>query len=278
MTAPEVQQNCFAPIFWEPVEATGERIAVGAAVLVNGAASAHRIIREDVLQCLYGKRASGTMNLIETALRMIGIVAQEGMVGLRSPIGGFHVGDPVYAEPQSVGEALRVCALMYSSLANISAFDELDAEDTPAPEEVSRRFFTEVRAAVIDRRPDLATYFGRRAPLSEGGNPVVFGFCSPRALLHFSVLHPVRQSAGVRDARARLWELSRAREMVSFDLAGLVVGVPSEEDPTLSGKQLTALRNNIAEIKREADENHMRLFPVTTAAAGAARVIEFAGI
>ncbi|MBL8445641.1 MAG: hypothetical protein JNK52_16490 [Zoogloeaceae bacterium] len=276
MTTATALPNCFAPVFWEPVEATGERLAVGAVVRFDNQVSVHRIIRDDILDCLYGKKAANTRILIDTAMQMVKIVAQASMESIACPVGGFSVGAPRYTEPKSIGDALRVCALMYSSLANINSFDELEESDAPAPEEASRRFSTEVRKVVTARRPDLADYFSRSAVLIDGGEPVRFGFCSHKAVLHFGLLHPVRQASGVRDARARLWELSRAREIAALQTAALIVGAPRMDDPTLSGKQIDALRRNLLEIEREADANAMRFFTATTVDAAADRVIEFA--
>lgn len=268
--------NCFAPVFWEPVEATGERLAVGSIVRFNGQVTAHRIIRDDILNCLYGKKAANARTLINTALQMLQVVAGAGMESLACPVGGFSVGTPRYTQPQSISEALRVCALMHSSLSNINAFDELEETDTPAPEEAGRRFATDVRARVLTTNPGLAQYFSRTAPLLDGGEPVRFGYCSPRSVLHFGVLHPVRQASGVRDARARLWELSSARTYAKLPLAALIFATPREDDPTLSGKQISAVRRNLKEIELEADKNEMRFIPVTTAEEGAQKVIEFA--
>ncbi|NTV09158.1 MAG: hypothetical protein HGA47_00075 [Zoogloea sp.] len=268
--------DCFAPIVWEPVQATGERLTVGAVVRFEGKVTAHRILRNDMLDCLYGKKAADVRNLIDTALEMIRIVCEHSVEGAQSPMGGFEIGPARYTEPKSVGDALRVCALMFSSLANINAIDDLAEEDTPAPEEAGRRFATEVRDRVLVLRRDLEPYFNRSATLIEGGVPVRFGFCSPSVVLHFGVLHPVRQAAGVRDARARLWELSRAREFAQIPLAALIVGSPREDDPTLSGKQVDALRRNLREIEREADENRMRFLSVNSVESAAEKVIEFA--
>ena len=57
-----------------------------------------------------------------------------------------------------------------------------------------------------------------------------FGLCTPRTVVHFGVLHPIRQAAGVRDARAPLWQLSRAREFANLAHAELIVAAPRIDD------------------------------------------------
>ena len=125
-------------------------------------------------------------------------------------------------------------------------------------------------------RPDLASSFGRTGELISGGMAVKFGFLSPLAILHFTVLHPVRQSASVRDARARIFELQRGREIAGIRSAALIAAVPREDDATLGARQRELLRANRIEIEREADSVNLRWIAVHSAIQGAERVIEFA--
>ena len=156
----------------------------------------------------------------------------------------------------------------------MDGWDELEESDVPAPEEVNKRFATEVRDAVISVRPELARNFSRQAVLIQGGMPVRFGYFSDRAVLHFSVLHPVRQAASVRDARARLWELSRAKAFAGLQRAALITAVPRDNEITLGEKQREALRANRNEVEQEADAVDMRVYPVSSVSEAADRVLE----
>ncbi|MGO4151388.1 hypothetical protein [Cupriavidus sp. YAF13] len=189
---------------------------------------------------------------------------------------GLEAGPLRHTPAKNLADALKTAALLYSSLSNLDKLDDMEEVDAPTQEEGNRRFTTDVRDRVISQRPDLAQYFGRTAVLIEGGEHTRFGFVNPKAILHFGVLSPVRQPSGLRDARARLWELHRAKEISGINLAGLIFGAPSEDDPTLSTRQIDAMRRNLREIEQEADSYDMRFFPVATAQAGATRVIEFA--
>lgn len=269
------------PIFWEPVEGTGERLMAGVVLRFNGEWSAQRMLRDDVLESLYGKAAANPRRLIDEALNLCLAVVQaageQGLEALNVPIMGMHPGNLRSTDALSVGDALRQAVLLHASLAQLDGWDELEESDTPAPEEVNKRFATEVREAVINARPELAKNFNRQAVLFEGGMPVRFGYLSERAVLHFSVLHPVRQAASVRDARARLWELSRAKAFAGIRKAALITAVPRDDDLTLGVKQREALRANRNEIEREADEVEMRVYPVTSVPEATERVLELAG-
>lgn len=269
------------PIYWEPVEGTGERLMAGVVLRFNGEWAAQRMLRDDVLDSLYGKAAANPRRLIDEALNLclsvVRAAGDQGLEALSTPVMGLHPGGLRTTDAFSVGDALRQAVLLHASLAQLDGWDELEESDTPAPEEVNKRFATEVRDAVISARPELARNFNRQAVLFQGGLPVRFGYLSDRAVLHFSVLHPVRQAASVRDARARLWELSRAKAFAGLQRAALITAVPRDNEITLGEKQRQALRANRNEVEREADAVDMRVYPVTSVSEATERVLDVVG-
>ncbi|MGN6524939.1 MAG: hypothetical protein ACTHL8_00990 [Burkholderiaceae bacterium] len=269
----------WVPIFWEPVDGTGERLMAGVILRFNEQWTTHRMLRDDVLDSLYGRASASPRALIDHGLRMCLSIAElggfEALCRTKEPLMGMYAGMHRTTDALSVGDALRQAVLLHASLAKLEGWDDLEEADAPAPEEVNRRFATEVREAVIAARPELARNFGRRA-LLDGELPVRFGYLSDRAVIHFSVLHPVRQAASVRDARARLWELSRARVRAGIEHAALITAVPRDDDPTLGSNQRDALRANRLEIEREADAVTMRAHAVTNVDDATARVLELA--
>lgn len=272
----ELAPRCaWRPLFWEPVAGTGERLMVGIVHDFGGETGTARIIRDDVLDALYGKAADGVRRLLEHAFQMYLAAAKASSLGdVGVSMMGLHAGDLRETEVRSLTELLHVAALLYSSLANMDKLDELDEADAPQQEDVNRRFSTEVRSGVASIRPDLSVNFGKGGRLVPGGQLVKFGYFSPTAVLHFTVLNAVRQAAGVRDARARLFELQRARDVAGIGKAALIAAVPRDDDPTLGPKQREQLKLNRAEIESEADAVKMRWVAVSTVPAAVAHVIE----
>ncbi|MCW8918944.1 MAG: hypothetical protein OQL08_09045 [Gammaproteobacteria bacterium] len=264
------------PVYWEPVAGTGERIAVGAIIEREDGIVAKRIIRDDVLQCMYGKAAKGVVTMLETGFTtIIEMVKVIGISGDFPAILGLTLGKTRHTHATTLNDALRICAMMYSSLANISDFDDMDDADAPSQDESNQRFGTAVRELVVTKQPVLEKYFGRSVPLLQDGKKTKFGFCNERVIIHFGVLSPVRQSSSVKDARARLWELHRAREFVGLDSAALIFAIPRQDDPTLSPKLLGAAKDNIMEIELEANSYKMDFAPVNTVEQAAERVLEY---
>ena len=268
------------PIFWEPVYGTGERLMVGVVAEFQNEFIRQKIIRDDVIDALYGKQSANPKKLIDEALKISLEVIKEVGFDLAkeksSEILGLHLGSKRITKVISINDLMRQAALLHSSLARLDAFDDLEEQDVPTQEETNKRFVTEVKDLVMERRPDLVKNFNKSGRLTEDGQLVKFGYLSPRAVLHFSVIHASRQPSGVRDARARLWELSNAKQYAHIHSAALITGIPREDDPTLGPKQKLSLSANVREIEKEADGRDMRFLPVHSSLEGALRVIEFA--
>lgn len=267
------------PLYWEPVSGTGERLMVGVVYGFGGEFRAVRTIRKDVLECLFGRSASGLVSLIDESIRVVQLIAAESrsLDGVSSEVFGLAPGELRNTAAASAVELLETACLLYSSLVNLDKLDDVDENDAPQQEDVNRRFGTEVRTEVLKIRPDLSSGFGATAQLITGGQAVKFGFSSHRAIIHFTVLHPVRHNASLRDARAKLFELQRAREISGIPHAALIAAAPRQDDPTLGSKQRDQLRVNQIEIEREADAVDMRWYPAHSATEGATRLIAVAG-
>jgi len=270
--------NGWVPVFWEPVSGTGEQLMVGVVVRFDSNITAHRIIREDVLTALYGKSSGKPLSMIEFALNDLKTIAiHRGLEALEHESSmGLSCRRARLTEPESIDDALRTAATMFSSLANIDLVDSLEDIDVPNQEEQVRHWTIDVREKVLTTRPALGKSFNKAVKFYPDGEPVRFGFINDRAVIHFGVLRPIQQSSSLRDSRARLWELARAQEAVKRPHAALLLAVPRVGDPVLGEKQLAYAQRNQREIEREADEVQIRLRTVTSADEGAKLVLELA--
>lgn len=278
-TKPNSKLGSWRPLYWEPVTGTGERLMVGVVYSFAEELRAVRTIRKDVLHCMFGKAATGLLTLIDESLKATQVAAEatNGLEQLMLPIFGLVPGELRVTQAKSSGDLIETACLLYSSLVNLDKLDVAEESDAPQQEEVNRRFSTEVREEVLKLRPELSIGFGNGVELVPGGQRVRFGYSSQRALLHFTVLHPVRHSASMRDARARIFELQQARSLSNIHTAALIAGTPRLDDPTLGTKQRQQLRDNQHEIEREADAVNLRWYAAHSATEGATRLIELAG-
>lgn len=261
------------PLFWEPVEGTGERLMAAALIKMADGVSSHLLLRDDVLDVMYGSAAAALKTMFESALQAYWQMAQAN-VPITAKLFGMHPGNTIHTDVSSRNEAVKVAALMFSSLANLDKIDEEEAE--PLPSEVSKRFMTSVRERVLQTAPQLERYFNRLSPLLDDSDEVRFGFISERVMIHFSVYSPARPGASLRDARAKLWELERGQAHTRIPTAGILIAVPHDDDPTLGSKQQTQLRASLSSLEREADKVNLLQWPARSIDEAASRVCQMA--
>lgn len=263
----------WTPIYWQPVMGSGERIMAGALVDFENEITAHRLISNDVLKTLYGSSAKNLEKLLDTAFGLQQQMAQSIGLNKLPELMGLHQGATHTTIANSRLEALRQALLLYSSMCNMDVLDDASDEDKPIFSDANKRFFTEVREHTAITHPAYLNYFSRQSPLFSGGEPVKFGFLSEKSIVHFSVLHHIRQQQSVSAARAKLWELSGARDYIGTK-AAMIMAVPRFDDATLGSNQIEAAKKNIGEIEQEADKREMRLYCVNTASEGASQLIK----
>ena len=237
--------------------------------------TAHRLIRNDVLKTLYGSSAKNLEKLLDTAFSLQQQMAQSIGLDKLPELMGLHQGATHTTMANSRLEALRQAVLLYSSMCNMDVLDDASDEDKPIFSDANKRFFTEVREHTAMTHPTYLNYFNRQSPLFSGGEPVKFGFLSEKSIVHFSVLHPIRQQQSVSAARAKLWELSGASDYIGIN-AAMIMAVPRFDDATLGSNQTDSAKRNMSEIEKEADKRDMRLYCVNTASHGANKLIELA--
>ena len=272
-----VPNTYVCPLFFDPVEGAGDRFAVGAIVRDEQTFQARRIIRDDSLRALYGKKGDGLTNLIDNGLKALALMVDQDQTLAQVPRGvmGLTPGETRHIYAASVQDAFRTCVLMYSSIGSLEQWSDEEGMDETA-EETNKRFFTEVRDAVLARSPELKPYFNKSIPLYAGGVPFRFGFSNQKTLLNFGILSANRQPSGIKDAQARLWQLKCGKEYTGVRHAALIFGVPNAEDPTISPAQKKILLSNIQEIEHQADCFEMQFVPVLSAVEGAVKVIQYA--
>lgn len=274
------QQNIhpWRPFYWEPVSGTGERIMVAVIYHFDNDFYARRVIRDDILANMFGKSSVGIIKLIDYSLSTYLNIAKalQSVEALNFSNAGLHAGELRFTEAISENDLIRTACLLYSSLSRMDFTDEEEDSDAPQQSESNKRFGTEIKEVIRLSRPDLVQNFGKQTPISQGGTPVKFGFYTENCIIHFTVLHPIRHSNSIKDARSRLWELKGASKFSGIQNALLIAATPHPDDATLGTEQRRKLQDLRSEIEREADNAHLRWFPVYTAKSAAEKIIEAA--
>lgn len=91
-------QARWAPIYWEPIMGSGERLtAIIGATGDDGATNVIQSIRSDTLPCMYGAQARNVQGLLDLVLKSFQnhLATYRQFSGWKPPLGGFYLG-PIY--------------------------------------------------------------------------------------------------------------------------------------------------------------------------------------
>ena len=263
----------WAPLFFEPITGSGERITV--AVLISDAAGREvkRTVRDEVLKALYGSKRAHLSQMIDfvlTALR-----AQGGESNPTMPLTGFSLGQ--WQEASSRAERYGVLRQAVMRSCSMAILDDLDAqEDEATAQEGAKQWQVQVRQSVIERRPELANSFNRDVQLISNGLPPRIGFLHDGRGVNFATLRPNGLSASVGTVRGKLYELVMVKREGFVKRGAEILGAPREEDLTYSEKALQATMRAIAELKHEASEDDLELMPAYSVPEAADQVLALA--
>ncbi len=228
---------------------------------------------------LYGSRAGGLRGLVELVVDSLDahLKSHKTPSSWKPPVSGFHWGEFRPAASSSVegivAQAIQLCASL-SSLTMVELAREANKIDT---EQVASRLVDRVRDAIKERqRIDLLSYFNQSGKLVEDGRPVIFGFLGKGVVAHFGQLRPVRIFETQFRARARLWELSRAQQLLEPRSASLILQLPRKEDINFTAEELRTTHNAFDELAEEAERDKLSVLEIHDEKEGADQIIRLA--
>lgn len=263
----------WAPVFFEPITGSGERITV--AVVVSDAAGGEvkRTVRDDVLKALYGSKQAHLSQMIDFVLAAL--LSQIGHRNPTIPLTGFSLGSWQEASSRAGRYGVLRQAVYRSS--SMASLDDLDAqEDETAAQEGARQWQVQIRQSVIERRPELANSFNREVQLISNGMPPRIGFLFESRGANFATLRPTGLSTSVGTVRGKLYELVMVKREGFVSRGAMILGAPHEDDITYPEKALHATMRAIAELRHEAAKDDLELIPARSVSEAADQVLALA--
>lgn len=261
---------------FEPMRGTGESFTC--AILIKDAigVDVRTVIRDDILKALFGTHADHVTNMIETAAQsLLSFATQRDPADWKPPLTGFYLSAKRSGASRTERDGIYRQAIKLSAAFAQLDFNPQDDDERPALE-AAKTFITRIRQQVSEQRLDLDSYFQRAARIVPNGALVQFGFLMPRRAAHFEMLRPSTLSTSVRFARAKLYELKKARTLVPLERAALIVGVPHHDDLSFTDRQHANIERELNELRQEAQEDETDALSAENAAAAAQHVVDLA--
>jgi hypothetical protein len=269
----------WAPVVLEPIAGSYERLVVAVAVVgpsgfhIEAANALERLI------CLYADGAEGVAYAIKLSVEQLNIdLARRSIEALTNPIPaitGVQILDCREAEGRTLKDIGVSWMLSLSSLYKADSEEAVLAEDIPAfiaSEERERggdRLPILIFDYVKDQKATFARYFspevqqGRRRRPAGKNHEVIIDFAGSKLVANFGTLQAGGVGRSVTQIKRRLWDLKVDRDDVSNQVFGrrheLILQAPRDSDPQFSERQHQQVREALAALERQADQEELRL-------------------
>jgi hypothetical protein len=269
----------WAPLFFEPIRGSGERLTVAIIIKSGTEAQIRSVLRSDAIRMLYGRHSAGIRGLVELTVDSLSVHLKKNKTPATwaAPVSGFFPGDFRNAVSSSidgiVAQAIQRCA----SLSSLNMFDITQEAAKAENEQAAVRLVDRVKDVVSKRKLELVPYFNQAGKLVDEGRPIRFGFLGKGVVAHFQQLRPIRIFESQFNARARLWELSRAHHLLeSSSSACLILQLPRVHDINFSPEELRATESAFEELVEEAKSESLSISRIHDEQEGADEIIKLA--
>jgi len=266
------------PIYLEPVAGSGERITILIAI-VSPNIVIHKVIRAETLESMFGSKAASFAGLVSMCADSLEAHLQKGGAfnAWDPPLSGCYKGNKISEYARDTTDTLRLSTRIYSSMGFIPGEAEFNDEPVTTRRD---RWPDLIEAALFDKQPGLVKNMHADFRVSDNARPTTIDFVGQKYAANFGKVDPGQNfTNGIRAAKAKLWDLEALREarhgiiedrIVSFEL---LLWRPDFDSPAYSERQISSLREVLAELEHEGDKRELRVFQTLNQGIAADRII-----
>lgn len=215
----DVPTSCviWAPIYWEPILLSGERItAIIVAVGLEGQIAVYRCIRDDVIRLLFKENFSHATAMltwvkasIERHLENAGSFSD-----WEPPVSGFHIGEEHEAFTDSIHDLPTQVTTLCSSFSSVETVEPYLA--TTAIEFSLDRWRGAIKHQVVTRLPRLKENFSRQLILIDGARKPCIDYVGTKVAANFGRLGTKNLSRSVKDSKSQILDLAMYKERMDY--------------------------------------------------------------
>jgi hypothetical protein len=269
----------WAPIILVPISGSYERLVIGVAVANENGFHVEMANALDRLRCLYADDAEGVAYAIDlTADHLRLDIGKRGVRAIVEPqplLSGVEIGMNREAEGASFEAIAASWMRSLSSLYRNEQQQPFAADEAISQAEgVSDQLPVLVMDYVRERREGFFNYFsadlreGRRRRVTGRSHEVLIDFGGSRLVANFGTLRASGIARSVNLIKRRLWDLKveRDRDPQSALLRQheMIIQSPAKGDPQVTANQQTYLSDALAALEQQADQEQLRLRPLSS--------------
>ena len=245
----------WAPVYFEPLPGSGERITVAVCVLGEGHdPQCSPSLDPTVLTKVFPEDQRFVRDVVAMVQESLYAHTCEthSFNGWEPPIEGFELGLPQSGESRDIEEVLSAALRLTSFLHRPEAHQKRCQELTRV------KWASSVRSHLVERDDRLRPLVNARVRLSKVNVPCVFSFLSDNYAANL-VSFVGRLQESMREARAKAWSLDQLDQAPSIlfrpEYRELLAGMPNEGNQHESSK----LQDCIDELRQEAGRRNIQV-------------------
>ena len=268
----------WAPVYMEPILNSGERITVGIAVVSDsGDIEVTHTLSERPLECAFGSRG---ISLIESATFCLDSLRQHlesKSSSWTAPLSGVLLGEWQPAAGDNIENIISNVTKLSSSFAVLA---EPSVEKGILKRDSEDRWSKLIKQDLESRGSVYVQNLSKQVQIATVGRKTKIDYLGVRYAANFSKLLPNRLTAGVKDSKAKLWDLERLRDMTStltISQFGLIAWRPIFDSPEYTENQFNMLEEGVQQLHEEAKKTELETFFATNARQASKHIIEVEG-
>lgn len=265
------------PIYLEPIVLSGERITIACAAYAGSEADVSQCLSEQLLDCLYGKKAPEIQNMITWVIESAKSELRKAnnLSAWIPPFAGVIAGDKVKAHDDSINGLLHQAFRMTASLSQMAMDVEAEEEEVPL-NKPEQQWPTRIIENMRLINPKLLQHFHQTVEL-KNKSKVKYGFIDGYCAINFGLLDPSRLSSTVQNTKAKIFDLQllkNLQNLIPFSTYAIVLSVPRTDDPYVTPKVQKRIAEQITNIQDQAKQIDINLKLVHSAQEAAEKIIE----
>lgn len=264
-------------IYLEPIVLSGERITIACAAYTLNEAEVSQSISEQLLSCLYGKKAPQIQNMIKWIVESAKAELEKNgcLSEWKPPLAGVIAGKKIKAHDDSLNGLLNQAFRMTASLSQIAMDAEADDDET-TPSKPDQQWPTRIIESIRSTNPLLLKHFNQTVSL-ENNSKVKYGFMNRGCAINFGLIVPSRLSPTIQTAKAKIFDLQLLKSfhgIIPVNNYSIILGIPRSDDPYVTVSTQSRMMEQIQTIKDQANKDGIQLTAVYSAQEAAEKVVE----
>lgn len=256
-------------VYLEPMIGSGEKLTIIVATVTSaGEVLVRPAIRKEVIEAMYGFKASAFHNMIDFIASSLTqhLEQKKEFNDWQPPVTGITVGATRFAASSSATGILRQAVSLTSSLSSLLSDEESSKGQAKTTREKDR-WSTQLIDAVIKEDGKREIFFNRQFCFSDGHRPAKIFYLSDYAAINTSKLLPANLTELVKDGKAKISDLSMIKkhgDLFERSTHELIVFRPSDDNPAYSDKNIASIKSAFLALQDLANTYDVGITPVNT--------------